>query len=718
MRENGFILRRYVHRKILDKHKLGNCKPYNEHWAEFKGKPNLFAIRFLILTYQLRNYLFEYHISFYHVTSGRTNYDYGYGDERNARQASPFTAGPKAKARRIFEEQLSFITIGHGGDVYTNIQLAEKYSCDPNDDLYESPFWNKRREDSARRFEGENRGITFFVSHLKPSSAFLAWIANSMRHVVARWQTAISAVDREIDSSFQATFHGDKHSLLADDSSFSRSKKYVWAIQVYGVFYKKLDDTIQVWKVFEKTSFDRLDQDQLVTHKEESLTIIKAAVVALEMKRDHVKDKRGEVSDMKEGLFATSQLLDSRNTVTQNENIRLLTYINLLFLPLAFCTSIFGMQTILPSHVHGVYFAVTICVVTIFTIFMVFNLQIILEILEGLVGKATKWLRRLMAAHHRRHWHKTAQALQTSREARNIIVQNRLRRNSAWMYFVFLLEVFFVMIPIREIEAARQLWGLRRPLKKPKPATSRRPGITGIPTGLQQDETTSIARVLGLVILSVVRSLFLPLWLILVALEVVFVSTYLLLSYATHVFHQAAQSPKRSGVSTATTPSEKRKRKPHPFRIPLQLLGFFRESEVRLPPNIQRKIQRWRGIVADSQGNALEIGITSLEADQPWFMSKSDIAAEESQQARNLPTPSPSPPLRGGLRVPSAEAGTGRGRRMSEGNIDRSARHGHESEGSSISPRPSPTRARTSSVTFLGLRSQERGQQPPVAVPS
>lgn len=542
-----------------------------------------------------------------------------------------------------------------------------------------------------------------------------------MRHVVARWQTAISAVDREIESNFQATFHGDKHSLLADDSSFSRSKKYVWALQVYNVFQKKLDDTIKVWKDFEKSSLDRLDQDQLVTHKEESLIIIKAAVAALELKRDHVRDKHREVSDMKDGLFATSQLLDSRNTVTQNENIRLLTYVNLLFLPLAFCTSIFGMQTILPNHVHGVYFAVTICAVTIFTVFMVFNLQLLIEMVEGLIGKATKWLRRSMGAHHRRHWHKTAQALQTSREAKNIIVQNRLRRNSAWMYFVYLLELFFVMIPVHEIEASHRLWGLRRHLRNTKPVTTRAgaTGLTGVPDRVPREESISVVRIVGRVILGIVRAAFLPLWLILVGFEVALVSVYLLLIYAGHVCHEAVQAKPRKNnnnndlssipppsPSSDTTPAgekKNKKKKAHPFRIPLQLLGFYVESEVRLPRNIQRKIKRWREIIAESQGSALDTRTSWPEDDKPYFVARSDAEREQASQRR---TRSPSPGAgagggggAGGLRVHFANQG--RPRRRSEGNIVPPVPSPEQSEREgSVSPRPSQTRARTLSANY------------------
>ena len=88
------------------------------------------------------------------------------------------------------------------------------------------------------------------------------------------------------------------------------------------------------------------------------------------------------------------------------------------------------MQTILPSTVHPSWFAITICAVTAFTVFLVFNLQLMSEVVEAMIGKGIKGLRERMHEHQRPHWIKTGQALQISREATAIIVQNRLRRTS------------------------------------------------------------------------------------------------------------------------------------------------------------------------------------------------------------------------------------------------------------------------------------------------
>jgi hypothetical protein len=565
-----------------------------------------------------------------------TNMDTDYGDDRAVRKMSPFTAGPKAKGRCIYEEQLSFITIGHGADVYTNIQLAEKYSCDPGDDTYDMPFFI-RPEYNSSSTEGPRhgnsgarpKGIAFFVHQRMPCSAFLAWIANSMRHVVARWQGAIVAVDKEIEFEFRSTFHGDKHSLLSDDSSFSKSKRYIWAIQVYKVFEKKLGETISVWEEFEANSLHKLDERQLDNHRDESLEIIHTAIEALKRKRNHIQMKRAEVSDMKDGLFATSQLLDSRVSVRQNDNIRLLTYINLLFLPLAFCTSIFGMQTIIPSNVHPSWFAITICAVTVFTAFLVFNLQLMSEVVEAIIGKGTKGLRERMHGHQRPHWNKTGQALQISREATAIIVQNRLRRTSNWMYFLFIIETAVITIPIHELKAASTGWGHLK--KDPSDKQDLKLNLHGnllVPSApTLEDERGLIGkagRMAGHVLFCLFRALFVPLWLLLVGVELVILLAYLQLPWSTK---------RPTPIEALENGFPELGRKPSVWKVALRKLGFSKEPNNELPVGVRRKLRRWHGEhIGNKEERRRHQRMQSLQHGDAYYMRRSDVDMEAEQR--------------------------------------------------------------------------------------
>lgn len=114
------------------------------------------------------------------------------------RNVSPFTPGAKDGARSICEEQLSFLLVGHGGDVYTNIQLAEKYYVKVLEDDDQNMF-NLLR---PRGEEGDlPQRMPLFMGRGKPCATFLAWMSSSLLHVIARWQATIEAVESEIYTS-------------------------------------------------------------------------------------------------------------------------------------------------------------------------------------------------------------------------------------------------------------------------------------------------------------------------------------------------------------------------------------------------------------------------------------------------------------------------------------------------------------------------------------
>ena len=115
-------------------------------------------------------------------------------DVRDVRNISLFTAGSRDGARSIYEEQLSFLLVGHGGDVYTNIQLAEKYYVKvlEDDDQHMSNLLRPRGEDHL------SKRMPLFTGRGQPCAIFLAWLCSSLVHVIARWQAAIEAVESEI----------------------------------------------------------------------------------------------------------------------------------------------------------------------------------------------------------------------------------------------------------------------------------------------------------------------------------------------------------------------------------------------------------------------------------------------------------------------------------------------------------------------------------------
>jgi hypothetical protein len=93
---------------------------------------------------------------------------------------------PDTPSRYIYEEQMSFISTGHGGDTYTFYQLGEQY-------------FGGASQEELKRFV---KSRTWILSAL-----FLAWICMALHHVGIRWQNAIAAVDELISSEEAVVFH-------------------------------------------------------------------------------------------------------------------------------------------------------------------------------------------------------------------------------------------------------------------------------------------------------------------------------------------------------------------------------------------------------------------------------------------------------------------------------------------------------------------------------
>jgi hypothetical protein len=71
---------------------------------------------------------------------------------------------------------------------------------------------------------------------------------------------------------------------------------------------------------------------------------------------DENENLRKEIRDLRENLFSGTSVLESRKsveqteiTVQQGQNIKLLTLVNIFFLPLTFVTSVFGMTNMNPD---------------------------------------------------------------------------------------------------------------------------------------------------------------------------------------------------------------------------------------------------------------------------------------------------------------------------------------------------------------------------------
>lgn len=201
--------------------------------------------------------------------------------------------------------------------------------------------------------------------------------------------------DRSQDDFVFNDYYRD--SLLFDDSNYSNSKTYFWALQSLKAVNDCIDSFFTTWKDFEHLSLAKFWKGQDEGGQEDTpkgknisyLKHIKEEIIDLEHLRASNLARQEEIKSLRDGvnihcswamnhlltdtqLFNASTVREARTSVLQGRNIELITYISMIFLPASFVTSVFGMQ-ILNYSVNIRYFAiifVTVCGVTYATILL------------------------------------------------------------------------------------------------------------------------------------------------------------------------------------------------------------------------------------------------------------------------------------------------------------------------------------------------------------
>lgn len=160
-------------------------------------------------------------------------------------------------------------------------------------------------------------------------------------------------------------FNGvERDKLLFEDSEFTYSRRYFWAFQTLGTMNQSIkamidayEDTFtkDVWEGRHKIIWPLVEDNSLrnAYWKKRMASLKKdfeAEIHALKVTMSENDDRRKEIKSLRDNLFSGTSVLESRKSVEQSEitveqghNIKLLTLVNMFFLPLTFVTSVFGM---------------------------------------------------------------------------------------------------------------------------------------------------------------------------------------------------------------------------------------------------------------------------------------------------------------------------------------------------------------------------------------
>ncbi len=201
---------------------------------------------------------------------------------------------------------------------------------------FQPPYYFERRDDLPQGHPHEMVDDMADIAH------------KCLLTVLDRWEVIADYFDELLCEKRALLSPAYHDTLLTDDPALSRSKKYFWAIEFLKELEKSVSDNIRQSDRFleyfkanppPRGRLSGSEIERAVNREYESrLKKQYTALAKLEALRARFALKREEAVALRDGLFNASTVMESRISTKLGQNIKLLTWVSIFFLPLSFCT--------------------------------------------------------------------------------------------------------------------------------------------------------------------------------------------------------------------------------------------------------------------------------------------------------------------------------------------------------------------------------------------
>lgn len=255
-------------------------------------------------------------------------------------------------------------------------------------------------------------------------------IAQALGRISERWAEFQSFFDYILDNG-RSLFNPSEHdSFLFDNSSFDRSRRYFWAIDCLSEFEQTIANTLHQWDMYREARVDpllaaghlpRLDIQQLNNVEKQYRT--------LASQRSYFHDKLAATRALRDALFSASAVIESRASTHLGENLKLLTFVNIFFLPLSFCTSLWSIS----ARYSKPAFATTIILVALATYFTMFNISSLSTLFRRGYNKHKRSLVSAMKHDRREGWQEMGKRFEVFRPRIGHEMEGSVKPSEWWV---------------------------------------------------------------------------------------------------------------------------------------------------------------------------------------------------------------------------------------------------------------------------------------------
>ncbi|KAJ5396514.1 tumor suppressor protein LOH1CR12 [Penicillium cosmopolitanum] len=306
---------------------------------------------------QIRGFTLEFHLPHYVLRRE----DDQLRDDRLLRKHRRFRlSGQDA----IYEVQLSLVVFGVDEFFWT------AYFCE---DAYFRAS-NPITEHLKDKGDGPSSGARMSKFPIwDPRYYFLSILVIRMGQITMEWAVLMDII----------TGHLDKHDdlFLEDDPSLRKTKEYTWILVTLRRLRNLLARVIATLVSFDTNNsvyFDLQAEGALYDRFRECFDQVRQLTAELASTRMILEQRIETLEKMSDVLVNASSLAESITATRQGDNIRLLTYISIIYLPVTLVTGIFSMNQVSGENAWWKYWLCLICF-TAGTISMAFGVQIVIS---------------------------------------------------------------------------------------------------------------------------------------------------------------------------------------------------------------------------------------------------------------------------------------------------------------------------------------------------
>ncbi|KAI1098319.1 hypothetical protein F4804DRAFT_128427 [Jackrogersella minutella] len=287
-----------------------------------------------------------------------------------------------------------------------------------------------------------------------PATHVLRLIRRGIQAAADSWETMRNHLNRILDNDDTIVTSQEHDELLFDDDTFSRSRRYFWAVDSLQVFIAQIDDTIRQWdnfweakqdmiRTFEEVWWQRINsQPKVYRASDEDLEYVREQTSRLKDFKEQFTMFQDRTHALRNGLFSASGVIESRAATRLGENVKLLTYVSIFYLPLAFVASLWSIN----ESYGTAAFAITAALVAIGTYVIVGNLENASDVLRSSYRSVQKPIVDRMSTDKDSRWAKKGGGFQSFQPRREVV------KPSEWCVALYLgLEILRHMVTLKEV---------------------------------------------------------------------------------------------------------------------------------------------------------------------------------------------------------------------------------------------------------------------------